>query len=65
MPRICAFELREAFHVVHYASVLVGADGAPVERIENNDDFLAAIIGELDLFLILVLQREIRRGRPT
>jgi hypothetical protein len=57
-------ELIELFLVVDHASVLFGADRAPIQGVEDkNDPLLAAKVTKLYFFLILILQREFGRGR--
>jgi hypothetical protein len=53
-------ELLEALHVVDHAGMLVRADRAPIERIENQNDVFALIVRQFHFLLALILQREIR-----
>jgi len=56
-------ELLELLHVVHAAGVLCGADGAPVERIEDEHDaLLAGEVTEPYFLLVLVLERKLGCG---
>src|ERR1700735_1211206 len=57
-------ELVEALQIVDEADVFIGADRAPIERIEHEHDiFLAAKIRQLHILLILILERKIRSLR--
>src|SRR5882724_3096869 len=55
-------QILERLHFVDEAGVLVGAGGAPVERVPyENDVLLAAKIRKLYFFFVLIVEREIRR----
>src|SRR5262249_51408150 len=58
-------QLFKIAHVIDEASVLVGAGGAPIKRIpDQNDVLFSGKIGKLYFFLVLILQAKVRRGLP-